>query len=232
MPDSIAMPAEIPTWIAEESFSDPDIRARIYAEERQIDEGTRDVRIRFMANCQSGALAHFSGLRDVAEIDSYPRMFTLSLVLYNILQTQSYPPALVYSPGSDYFNSMWHKDIQHLISEELYTNCANELCSFVQRNGKRLLIVSTPSDLPERMFFPANGVTPERVKSFQNVWKRMAEVYNCVDILDVDTFLDADRMVDVAHFRVDASREVARHIAEWYNSLPTAIFENDLALAG
>lgn len=232
IPDSIDIKPEIPRWITEESFSDPDIRARIYAEERQIDEGARDVRIRFMANCQSGALAHFSGLRDVAEIDSHPRMFVLGLVLSRILETQSFPPALVYFLGSDYFNSMWHQEVQHLISEALYAHCANELCAFVQKNGKRLLIIGTPSNLPEHMFYPNAGVTPERAETFQNVWKRMAEIYSCVDILDLDSFLDADRMVDIAHFKVDASREVALHIADWFNNLPSTMFEDGLALAG
>lgn len=233
IPQSIAIKPEIPGWITEEAFSAPEIRTRIYAEERNIDEGTRDVKIRFMADCQSGVFAHFSGLRDVAEIDSHPRKFILCLVLNQVFLSQSFPPALVYFVGGDYFNSMWPESVRHLLSEPaLYDYCANEFCNYVQSNGKRLLIIGTPRNLPEHLYSPEAGVTPERAETFQDIWRKMASIYDCVDILDVDAFLDANRMVDVTHFKVDASREIALEIAKWFESLPASLFEERLARAG
>jgi hypothetical protein len=50
--------------------------------------------------------------------------------------------------------------------------------------------------------------------------------------MDVDGFLPPELAADSTHFRVEASREIAGRIADWYRALPSSLFEPELALAG
>jgi FkbH-like protein len=230
-PGEITVKPEIPAWITVDRFNEPGIRARILAEENGLSAGNRDVRIRFMANCQSGVFSHFSGLRDVAEIDSHPRIFILSQVLDKSYLKQNFPPAVVHYIGSDYFNVMWPQDVRDTLETGLYEQCAVEFCEFLRNQGSHLLIVGTPSTVAPNYDLLIRGVTQERMDSFSNVWKKMAGIYDCVDFMDVDGFVTTDRMVDSVHFQVDASRDIARHIADWYHGLPSSLFEPELAQA-
>lgn len=225
VPDSISVTPEIPSWITVEGFNNPEVRARILAEENSPDIDNRDVRIRFMANCQSGVFAHFSGLRDVAEIDSHPRIFVLSMILNKSYRLQNYPPAVVHYIGSDFFNVMWPREAWEHLESGLYEHCASEFCDFLKVKGRRLLVIGNPGDVGVNDDHIMRGITTTRMAAFGDVWRRLAAIRDEVDFLDVDGFVNQDRMVDCAHFRVDASRDIAKRITAWYESLPEELFE-------
>jgi len=225
VPEHIQVKPEIPAWITVDNFSKPEVRARLLKEESAIAIDSRDVRIRFMANCQSGVFAHFSGLRDVAEIDSHPRIFVIAMVLGKFFRLQNYPPALVHYLGTDYFNIYWPEDTWDRLESGFYEKCAVEFCDFIRAKGCRLLVIGNPSDVEVEEASFIRGVTRSRITAFSDVWRRLSRARGDVDFLDVDDFVKKERMVDAVHFRVDASRDVAKRIKDWYTSLPASLFE-------
>jgi FkbH-like protein len=232
VPDSVPVKPQIPAWITVENFNGPGIRERIFAEEKSIAAGNRDIRIRFMANCQSGIFCHYAGLRDVAEIDSMPRVFMMPNVLNKSYLQQHFPPALVYYIGTDYYNIMWPPELVGILDKGLYEVCATEFCEYVKANGNRMLLITSPSGVEPSDFLVARGVTKERMAAMSSVWRKLAATYDCIDLMDVDGFLSPDLAADSTHFRVEASREIASRIADWYQALPSSLFEQPLALAG
>lgn len=232
VPDSVPVRPEIPAWITVESFNGPGIRERIFAEEKSIAAGNRDIRIRFMANCQSGIFCHYAGLRDVAEIDSMPRVFMMPHVLNKSYLQQHFPPALVYYLGTDYYNIMWPPELLGILDKGLYEVCATEFCEYLKANGNRMLLITSPSGVEPSEFLVARGVTRERMAAMSSVWRKLAATYDCIDLMDVDGFLAPELAADSTHFRVEASREIAGRIADWYRALPSSLFEPELALAG
>jgi FkbH-like protein len=232
VPDSVPVRPEIPAWITVESFNGFGIRERIFAEEKSIAAGNRDIRIRFMANCQSGIFCHYAGLRDVAEIDSMPRVFMMPHVLNKSYLQQHFPPALVYYLGTDYYNIMWPPELLGILDKGLYEVCATEFCEYLKANGNRMLLITSPSGVEPSEFLVARGVTRERMAAMSSVWRKLAATYDCIDLMDVDGFLPPELAADSTHFRVEASREIAGRIADWYRALPSSLFEPELALAG
>ncbi len=232
VPDSVPVKPEIPAWITVEDFNAPGIRERILAEEKSIAAGNRDIRIRFMANCQSGIFCHYAGLRDVAEIDSMPRVFMMPHVLNKSYLQQHFPPALVYYPGTDFYNIMWPPELLGILDKGLYEVCATEFCEHLKANGNRMLLITSPTGVDPSDFLVIRGVTKERMEAMSAVWRKLAAKYECIDLLDVDSFVSPDLAADSTHFRVEASREIAERIADWYKALPSSLFEPQLALAG
>jgi FkbH-like protein len=232
LPDNIPVRPEIPDWITVDDFNTPGIRERVLAEEKSIAAGNRDIRIRFMANCQSGILCHYAGLRDVAEIDSHPRIFMMPHVLNKSYLQQHFPPALVYYPGSDYYDVMWPPELHSILGRGLYEAFATEFCEYLKANGNRMLVITSPSDVEPSEFLVIRGVTRDRMAAMTAVWRKLAAAYDCIDLMDVDSFVSPDLVADSTHFRVEASREIAKRIADWYKGLPSSLFEPQMALAG
>ncbi len=232
VPDTLPVKPEIPAWITVENFNTPGIRERIFAEEKSIASGNREIRIRFMANCQSGIFCHYAGLRDVAEIDSMPRVFMMPHVLNKTYLQQHFPPALVYYPGTDYYDIMWPPELHSILGRGLYESCATEFCDYLKANGNRMLVITSPSDVEPSEFLKIRGVTRERMASMSAVWRKLAATYDCIELLDVDSFISPELAADSTHFRVEASREIALRVADWYKSLPASLFAEPMALAG
>lgn len=225
VPAGISVKPEIPAWITVDGFNDPEVRARILREDTALETDNRDLRIRFMANCQSGVFAHFSGLRDVAEVDSHPRIFVMSMVLNKSYRLQNYPPAVVHYVGSDFYDVMWPRQTWEHLESGLYEHCATEFCDFLKAKGRRLLVVGNPSDVEVNEDHRIRGVTRSRMNAFCDVWRKLSSTRDEIDFLDVNDFVTQDRMADCVHFRVDASRDIAKKIGLWYDSLPAILFE-------
>jgi FkbH-like protein len=224
VPESVPVVPEIPDWITVWHFAHPDVRARILAEEKNLGPDTRDIRIRFMANCQSGVFSHFSGLREVAEVDSHPRIFVMSMVLDNSYRQQNFPPAVVHYIGSDFYDIMWPAELRHRLESDVYEQCVTEFCDYLTAMGRRLLVIGNPRGTEVNHDHVIRGVTRERMNAFNDVWRRMAAQRTEVDYLDVDGFVGPDKMADCVHFRVDASRDIAERIRQWHDDLPESVF--------
>ncbi|CAH0343144.1 hypothetical protein [Rhizobium sp. CECT 9324] len=214
-----------PSWLKEVSFNDPEIHDFIMKEEKKSDGvASLPPKLRIMANCHSGVWAHFSGLREITQIDNFPRAFVLPQVLSKDYLRDSFAPALVYEFGTDFYNDKWPEFARARLDVGLYEQCASEFCAHLQAQGKRMLVVGHPKGISDELLFPNLGITRERVNVFGGVWKKMAREYDCVELADIDKIVGQNGMVDYGHFTVEASKNIAAFIAQWFNSLPEAMF--------
>ena len=203
-------------WIREEQYTDPTIRQFIFSNEKKGSANPDSVEIRVMANCQSGALAHFSHLRDRAEIDNFPRTFNMFHMLNGQHQKQSFPKFLIYGIYIDYYSDVWPENMRSRIDTGLYEEAAEAFVRMAHEKDSRILAIPTPTGIPERGFHPHLGATPERAALFTNVWKRFAEHYDHVDLLPIEDLCRGDQMLDVAHFSIDVTRAIASYIRAWF----------------
>ncbi|MDO1582200.1 HAD-IIIC family phosphatase [Rhizobium oryzicola] len=229
IPEQVSMPAGYATWIKLEDYHDAEIREMILRKENSLEVDPANIRIRFMAHCHSGVFAHFSGLRDVAEVDNFPRIFALPLVLTHGHLIQNFPDYLVYYNGIDYMDKAWRDRLPE-VENGLYEQCAETLAQHLAATGKRMLVLTTPSDLPDDLYWLEAGVTRQRVETFNAAWHAVASRHDCIDMLDVESLIGPEGMVDSMHFKVEASQVLAKEIANWY-AAQTAADESKQRLA-
>jgi FkbH-like protein len=218
IPADFPVKASVPPWIAETPFHDPRVRAFIYAHEKAA-AGPQEIKLRIIANCQSGAWVHFSGLRNIAEIDNWPRVFNLRQMLDESYRDELFPPALVYSYLADCMNLFWPPELHKLLEDGVVERCAEKLARYLQERGCRMLLIGAPRDLPDEMFQSEGlGGTRRRVELFNRTWERLAARYDCLSLLDIESIVGKDGMMDWMHFAVDANRDIGAAIGRWYQS--------------
>lgn len=219
IPPTLTIEPAVPAWIAQDDYNAPDIRALILDRENNLEVDPSKVKIRFMAHCHSGVFAHFSGLREIAEIDNFPRIFALPLVLQTDLSSHNFPDFLVYHTGIDYMDKPWPEEERAELETRLYPACAEKLAQFLQDNGKRILIIRSADPLRDELYWEVAGIDQKRVTGINAAWAAIAERFDCVDVMDTEGLVGAEGMVDTLHFKVDASEKIAKEIARWYSSL-------------
>lgn len=230
-PVPLSVKPQNPAWLKEEVFTNPSVRKFILAEEKKTGASASSARIRIMANCHSGVWAHFSGLRDVVEIDNFPRSFIMSQVLSKAYLTDTFAPALVYQFGTDLYDDKWPEEARAQLEGGLYEQCVREFCEFTQARGHKMLVVGSPQGMSDEMLSPKLGITRSRLESFTAVWREMAGLYDCVELMDADAVVGCDGMIDFGHYTIEASQEIAKEIARWSERLPSSLFESAAAAA-
>lgn len=217
VPSEFGLDTALPPWIKAHAF-DHSIRQKVIAEEGNLNRADAKPEIRFMANCQSGIFSHYSGLRDVAEIDSVPRIFAMSMMLNGQFKQQKFPRLVVHYLGTDLYNVYWPPGTSALAEKGLYLHCCEQFCQFLKDQGSELLVVGGQGDAAVDHEHIIRGVTRERISLFNSVWQLLADRNDHVEFLDVTPFVGSERMADCVHFRADASRDIADRIRDWYMS--------------
>lgn len=214
-----------PEWLKEEVFSDPQIRDFIMVGENMGSVAADSAKLRIMANCHSGTWAHFAGLRDLCEIDNFPRSFIMPDVLSKEYLADTFAPALVYQYGTDIFDTKWPAEARNQIDGQLYENCVREFCEFIKRTERQLLIAGLPRGMTADLLY--FDISLARVEKFIEIWERAASDFDCVKLIDVDSLVGLQGMVDINHYSVESSQKIAQAIAVWFNALPSSLFDDD-----
>jgi FkbH-like protein len=204
-------PAHAP-WIRDVSFHDRDVRERLIAQLNPPAAGARDVRIMF--DCQSGAIAHFSAHRARIDFDNAPRLFALRHVIPNSGEDPQFLPRVVYGAGIDYSNPRW-PDLVDLIDEGLFEACVELLCARVADGGHRMLVILPPEDAPEGHYRPHMGHTRERTVRLNALWRRIADVHDGIDVLELTGLARAADMPDVSHYYSGFLQRLAGVVDNW-----------------
>ena len=239
-PTPIKIAACMPDWITMERYHDPEIRELIFAHEASAPKPETQI-LRFMFYCQSGSLAHFSGLRAVSEIDNNRAMpeerseigknlrgMGMATVARNNHVRQSCPPLLILGLAADLWDYLWPPELVSRIDQGLYEECADRFCRFVLERGSRLLVVRMPHRLPHHYYHPAEGVTRERHHRFSHTWSVLRERYpDVVEILDVETFGTVEECIDVGHYGVALLVKLADRLRAWTFSHLDHLTETD-----
>lgn len=212
-------------WIRKESFHDNAVRSKIY--ENEFAAKAELPTLRIMANCQSGAIAHFSGLSGSAMFDNAPqafdprniidRVFYLRFFLTGEYADQHYPQMLVYGAFVDYANGYWPDVTNHDLESALYPECVHRFCEFVENSGRTALVILPLESAPEHKIPRNFGVTPDRLACFNAIWRLYADAFSSIEILDLNLITTEAEALDVRHYSVEALKKIADCTREWHD---------------
>ncbi|MGE4351856.1 MAG: HAD-IIIC family phosphatase [Bdellovibrionales bacterium] len=201
-----------PEWITEELYQDSAVRQKIWAQE--FPDVKVETKLRFIANCQSGALAHFSGLAPVSEFDNTAFYFELRRLIKGDGKKHVFPPYLVFAAFVDYGKDWPGATVEQ--EAVVFEKCVRQFCSFVGQNKIKMFLIIPPEDAPEDKFQPENQLTRERVILFNDAWRRAAREFPDITSLEVASMANPDEMVDVRHYGITLLKKISDQIASWY----------------
>lgn len=193
---ALPVPAQRPSWI---EIVDAESEAfREMVDRLRPASGRPGVRV--MANCQSGAIAHYMKRRDVA-FDNWPRVFKLEEALSGKLPVDA--PELVYGAFVDYDNRYWTTPPTAARMRE----AAGALLDSVVRNGQRIAVILPPSRFQRE--WPKLGVTCKRFTAFNAIWRELARSSDRVQLIELDDPAYGFASPDPRHFERDVLRRIA-----------------------
>ena len=160
--------------------------------------------VRVMANCQSGAIAHYMGQSGI-EWDNWPRIFKLEEIL-NDAEKLLVRSSMIYGAFNDYDDRFWTTPP----SNDIYRIAATKLTQkILSQNGKIFVILPPENFVQNRI---RNGISPKRFKNFNDVWRTLAaENVGDVFTVEVSEFSDQD-VSDPRHFTPDTLRKVSERL--------------------
>lgn len=185
----LKLPVEVvqPEWIR---FVPPD--SEEFATRAASESSIGKAAVRVMANCQSGAIAHYMGGNDV-DFDNWPRTFKLEDVLGAGLGEEP-APVLIYGAFVDYDARYWSA----LPSDEVYRAAADRLIDVSRKSGSRLIVVLPKPDFSQQR--PSEGVTTERFLRLNAVWVELAEKVAHVELVVLGVDVPLGDVSDPRHF--------------------------------
>lgn len=153
----------MPDWITVVSPSSIEFQ-EIYKKELKLGDSP-SARLRIMANCQSGPIAHYAGISPV-DTDAWPDIFSLqSFVAGEVSET--FPPITVYGAFQDYDPRYWKGG--KLPEPKEYETYVRRLLTKTLQDRASLMVILPPDSFKD--VDPSTDRTPERFQSFNHVWE-------------------------------------------------------------
>lgn len=213
-----ALPPQSAKAVTTLDYAQPEVRARVLAEEAPRDWDKLNLRV--MADCQSGAFHHYSRFGDEMDFDNNPRLFSLPQMKTGAYREQRFPKYLVYAAASDYIDWRW-TPFSREIDYELFLECADLFVDMVVSGDHKCLLFLPPQGLSLKMYELHMGCVPERSRVWHPVlnhyWrgiaKRYPERFTLIEIKDV---LDREDLVHAHHYVPSALQRIAGMIDDWY----------------
>jgi FkbH-like protein len=215
-------------WLKEEAFGDAAIRKFIL--DREAPQAHANAELRIMANCQSGALAHFSGLGAIAEFDNMPRFFNLSMMLNGTYKEQEFPEFLVFAPFSDYWEHYWPGKMRGDKFSAAFHEAASQFVDFVRQRGAKLLLVLPPDDAEAKKY---GTVSQAVVLDCNSTFRELSRGYDGITILEVSQFAQPHELIEARHFDVSLLKKIAERISPWFTVVhgdPSGEWQHDKVL--
>lgn len=216
-----ALPAQSSAAITLRPFEDPEVRARVLAEEAPRDWSR--VRLRLMCDCQSGAFHHYSRYRDEMDFDNIPRIFSLPMMLTGEHADQHFPECLVYTPATDYMDWRW-RELMPVIDPAAYADAAARLETMIVMGGHKLLLILPPEDASDAHYDVVDTATSqemrERNRTLNALWRAMAARHpgqmRCIDLTGMAG--EEDMVVHAYHYTPSTLRRITGLIDDWYEA--------------
>lgn len=127
--------------------------------------------------------------------------------------SHSFPPMLVYGAFIDYDEIPWEKAGALSRFEE----CVIKFCDFVRTNNKKLLVILTPQNLPPEKQSPLCRADRIRMTCCNDVWRKAADQYAEVSLLEVGNIASEDEIINNLHYRVPLLKKLGDHIRRWFD---------------
>ena len=200
------------------AFSDPAVRTRVLAEEAPRD--WTKIKLRLMADCQSGAFHHYSRFRDEADFDNRPRLFSLPMMMTGEYREQDFPPYLMLTAATDYIDWRWEK-LCTGIDTAIFAECVDLFADLVVSGERKCLLFLPPQDGPEHVFKLTDDWTPDewraRHRTFNNLWRAAAARHPAhFSVIELESALAPDEMIHAYHYVPSAMQRMAGMIDDWY----------------
>lgn len=148
--------------------------------------------IRVMANCQSGAIAHYMGGQDV-EFDNWPRTFKLEDALGPGLG-ESPQPLLIYGAFFDYDTRYWSTPP----SDSVYRSAAERLIALAREAGSRLIVILPKTEFSQER--EVDGITSERFARLNAIWSELAGPEEHMELVRLGVDVPLGDVTDPRHF--------------------------------
>lgn len=183
-------------WLTVKTYFDDDAREFIFAHESRA---KLPPVARVMANCQSAAIADFTGMADRLDYDNYPRVFKLARLLEGQSLDDS-PALLVYGGFVDYARKHWPSGFE----PTAITEAVLAFRSFVESTGRRALVL-----VPDDSQFVGHP-DAEILRSISAAWRRVEGSPS----LDV-RIIPAHDGKDFRHFSRQKLHEIGQEVRIW-----------------
>ncbi|MGY1410421.1 MULTISPECIES: hypothetical protein [unclassified Luteimonas] len=186
---SVTPPVEAtkPDWIR---LVQPDSEEFAQRTGAESEAGTPTIRV--MANCQSGAIAHYMGGQDV-EFDNWPRTFKLEDALGPGLG-ESPQPLLIYGAFFDYDTRYWSKPP----SDAVYRSAVERLIVLSKETGSRLIVILPKPEFSQER--AVDGITCERFARLNAIWSELSGPAGHVELVRLGVDVPLGDVVDPRHF--------------------------------
>ncbi len=201
-------------WIREEDFLDPAVRARIMRRHAEVAD-TGAPKLRIMFDCQSAAVAHFTGLGTRVDFDNAPRVFELWQVMEWAHIHQSWPKLLVYGPFSDYSKIRWKTP--YLRYDFYSVSVASErFCTFIEDRKCKMLVLLAPENLAPEKYTTIYSCPYKELMYFNQLWRRLAAAFpDNITLYELSAIATDDNAEDARHYKTSMLKTIANHIREW-----------------
>lgn len=199
-------------------FSEPKVRARILAEEAPRDWS--QIKLRIMADCQSGAFFHYSRHQAEIDFDNSPRLFSLPQMKTGEAEGQHFPRHLVYTAASDYID--WrYEQLARKLSVDLFRECADLFVAKMVAGGHRVLLFIPPEGLELKMYDLCRNGDMAHSQALHPplnaYWRDAAARYpEHFTLIDLGQELAPDELVHAHHYVPSALKRIAGMIDDWY----------------
>lgn len=214
------LPAQTAAAITYAPFANKDVRERILAQEVPRDPSA--IRLRVMADCQSGAFHHYSRFAEVMDHDNWPRQFTLPMMMNGEWEAQHFPPYLVYTAGTDYTAFRWERKLPEGMDDAVVYPAIERFADMVVSGGRKCLLLLPPENAPLYMFNLYAGCdlvqTQRAHQDYNKAWREVAarhpEHFRIIELPDVAS--EEEMKSHLHHYIPSTLRRIAGMMDDWY----------------
>lgn len=162
-----------------------------------------EAKVRIMANCQSGSIAHYLNLDVPLEVDNWPQAFRLAEWVEDQDPRGSWLPELVYGAFVDYQEQKWNSNE----GLQLYRQGVEDFVSKCREHGSKLTVL-LPSDETDN----TQGFHFDYTR-LNNIWREASAVSANIEIIELSDHIQG-AVVDPRHFTRETLISMAAALAE------------------
>lgn len=196
-----------------------DAEARSFILEQEAPRDWSAIRLRVMADCQSGVFHHYSRFRDEIDYDNSPRHFTLPMMETGEYAAQTFHPYLVYAVGGDYAEWRWEERLSTGLDEAMLMRCIDRFADMVVKGGHQCLLLLPPENWGLSKYKERNAdQSRRRHVDFNAHWRKVAtENSSNFKVIELETVLiHEDHHWSALHYTPSALRHITGMIDDWY----------------
>ncbi|OIR42914.1 HAD-IIIC family phosphatase [Corynebacterium sp. NML120713] len=199
--ENLPVQPNLPEWVTFVPSEAGEAKAAI--EQADISEFRGDSRLRIMANCQSGAIAHYMHNSQPVVIDNWPHAFRLCDWVSSRDMKGPWKPLMVYGAFVDYHEAVWEGE-EGVIK---YRSAVSEFLTELDQAGSDLIVL-LPADVSRN-----SADTVFDYRRLNDTWRDEASRRWNVVVMNLEEY-STGIGADPRHFNRDAIVSIAKGLAK------------------